>query len=52
MVANHFPQISAVVARKKLHTGQQFYENQREIDGPVSSHVASQQRDAKGQMAV
>jgi hypothetical protein len=40
------------VAREKLDTGQQFYENQEEIDGPVSSHMAGQQRGAKGQMAV
>jgi hypothetical protein len=45
-------QISAVVARKKLDTGQQFYEDQREIAGRVSSHVAGQQRGAKGHMAV
>jgi hypothetical protein len=45
-------QISAVAAWKKFESGQQFYENEKEIDGPVSSHVASQQRDAKEQMAV
>jgi hypothetical protein len=45
-------QISAVVVRIKFDTGQQFYEIQREIDGPVSSHAARQQRVAKGQMAV
>jgi hypothetical protein len=35
-----------------LDTGQQFYENQREIDEPVSSYVIGQQRSAKGQMTV
>jgi hypothetical protein len=40
------------VALKKLDTGQQLYENQREIDGRVSSHVAGHQRDTKGQMAL
>jgi hypothetical protein len=40
------------VALKKLDTGQQFYQNQRGIHGPVSSHVAGQQRGAKGDMAV
>jgi hypothetical protein len=40
------------MARKKLDISQQFYENQMEIDGPVSSHVAGQQSAAKGQMAV
>jgi hypothetical protein len=44
--------MSAVMAWKKLDTGQQFYENQREIDGPVSSHVVGQQRETKGQMAL
>jgi hypothetical protein len=34
-----------------LDTGQQFYKNQRGIDGPVSSDVADRQRGAKGQMA-
>jgi hypothetical protein len=40
------------VAREKLDIGQQFYENQMKIDGPVSSHVIGKQRRAKGQMAV
>jgi hypothetical protein len=34
--------------RKKLDIGQQFHENQREFDQPVSSHVVGQQRGAKG----